>query len=271
MALVIAPTSGWAAPNWAEMWRYRDLLAIFVWRDLKVRYKRTVIGAGWAVLQPLIAMVVFSLVFGRLAHLPSDDVPYPIFSFAALVPWTLFANAVGGATTAVVTHSNIISKVYFPRLFLPLSPVIGALVDFGIALVVLLGMMVFFGIHPGPQIITLPLFTAFAVLAAAAVGIWLAALNALFQDVRYALPFLMQVWLYASPVAYATSLVPPEWRAVYGLNPMATVIEGFRWALLGSGQPPDSMAAVSVLVVALLLVSGLFFFRRVERIFADVV
>jgi lipopolysaccharide transport system permease protein len=247
------------------------LLYFFVWRDLKVRYKRTVVGAAWAVLQPFLGMVVFSIFFGRLAGIPSDGVPYAVFSYTGLVPWMYFSSALTSATNAVVQHGSMISKVYFPRLFLPAAPVLGGLVDLAIALAVLLGMMLVFGVTPTAAVLTLPLFLMLAVGTAFGVGLWLAALNALFQDVRYAVPFLVQFWLFASPVVYPASLVPEQWRALYGLNPMAGVIEGFRWALLGTGQPPGPIVGVSAAVSMVLLLGGLMFFRRIERVFADVV
>jgi lipopolysaccharide transport system permease protein len=267
----IRPSRGWVRLNLGELWEHRELLYFLVWRDLKVRYKRTTIGVAWAVLQPFLAMVVFSIFFGRFAGIPSDGVPYPIFAYAALVPWMYFANALTGATSAVVEHQAMISKVYFPRLFLPAAPVVGGLVDLAIALLVLLGMMLVFGIIPSFQIITVPAFLLLMVAAAFAVGLWLSALNALFRDVRYAVPFLVQFWLFASPVAYPSSIVPEPWRLVYGLNPMAGVIEGLRWALLGTGEAPGPIVVVSMAAVLLLLVSGLMFYRRVERVFADVV
>jgi len=267
----IRPSRGWVRLDWRELWEYRELLYFFVWRDVKVRYKQTVIGAAWAVIQPVLTMVAFSLFFGRLAGIPSEGVPYPIFSYAGLLPWTYFASALTGSTNAVVQQGSIITKVYFPRLVLPAAPVAAALVDFGIAFTVLVGMMLWFGIVPTPAVLLLPLFVLLAVVAAFAVGVWLSALNVLYRDVRYVVPFGVQFWLFASPVAYPSSLVPEPWRTVYGLNPMAGVIDGFRWALLGTGDAPGPMTAVSALVVALLLGSGLLFFRRVERRFADIV
>ena len=267
----IEPSRGWIRLDLRELWEYRELLYFFVWRDVKVRYKQTVIGAAWAVIQPFCTMVVFSIFFGRLAGIPSDGVPYPVFSYAALVPWMYFANALTGATNAVVGHGNMITKVYFPRVILPAAPVAAGLVDFGIAMTVLLGMMLFYGIVPTAATLTLPLFLLFAVATAFAVGLWLAALNALYRDVRYAVPFLVQFWMFATPVAYPSSIIPEQWRPLYGLNPMAGVIEGFRWALFGTGEAPGPIVAVSATVVVLLLTGGLAYFRRTERIFADVV
>jgi lipopolysaccharide transport system permease protein len=268
---LIRPSRGWVRLDLRELWAYRELLQIFIWRDIKVRYKQTVIGAAWAVIQPLFTMVVFSVFFGRLAGIPSDGVPYPIFAYAALVPWMYFGNALTGATNAVVEHSRMITKVYFPRLFLPAAPVVGGLVDLGIALAVLAGLMLFFRIAPGPGLVLLPLFVLMAVATALAVGLWLSALNALYRDVRYAVPFMVQFWLFASPVAYPSSLVPEPWRVVYGLNPMVGVIDGFRWALFGVGTSPGPVVAVSATTVLLLLLGGLAYFRRLERSFADVV
>jgi len=247
------------------------LLYFLVWRDFKVRYKRTAIGAAWAIIQPVLTMVVFSIFFGRLAGIPSEGVPYPIFTFAALVPWMYFANALTGSTNAVVEHERMISKAYFPRIFLPAGPVLAGLVDLSIAMAVLIVMMLFFGISPTLAIVTLPLFLLLSVATALAVGLWLSALNVMYRDVRYAVPFLVQFWLFASPVAYPASLVPEPWRVLYGLNPMVGVIEGFRWALLGTGQPPGPTVAISSAVIVLLLMGGAAYFRRVEQIFADVV
>jgi lipopolysaccharide transport system permease protein len=267
----IRPSRGWVRLDLRELWEYRELLYFFVWRDLKVRYKQTVIGAAWAVIQPFMTMVVFSVFFGRLAGVPSDGVPYPVFSFAALVPWMYFASALGGATSAVVDHGRMISKVYFPRLFLPAGPVLSGLVDLGIALLVLFGLMLAFGHPPTLGILALPLYLLLAIGAALGVGLWLSALNALYRDVRYAVPFAIQFWMFASPVAYPSSLVPEEWRAAYALNPMVAVIEGFRSALLGTPPPSVVSLAVSLGTVLVLLVGGSAYFRRVERVFADVV
>ncbi len=268
---VIRPSKGWFKLDFKELWEYRELLYFFIWRDIKVRYKQTVIGAAWAVIQPFFTMVVFSLFFGKLAKIPSGGIPYPIFYYSALVPWMYFAGALQNATNTVVEHQKVITKVYFPRVILPIAASLSGLLDFGIAFVVLLGMMLFYGIVPTLAVFTLPLFTLLATLTALGVGLWLSALNALYRDVRYAVPFLVQFWLFASPVAYPGSLVPEHWRAVYGLNPMAGVIEGFRWALLGKGQAPGAMLAASVGAVILILIGGLFYFRRTEATMADVV
>jgi lipopolysaccharide transport system permease protein len=252
-----------------EVWSYRELLYFFVWRDVKVRYKQTVIGVAWVVLQPLLSMGVFTLFFGRLAKLPSDGVPHPLFYFAALAPWTYFSTALSSATNVVVDNQRIITKVYFPRLILPLSSVLSGLVDFAIAFVVLSVMVVGYGLRPGAQVFWLPSLLLLAVGTALGVGLWLSALNALYRDVRYVVPFLMQFWLLASPVAYPSSLVPAKWLWLYGLNPMTGVIEGFRWALTGHGQPPGPLMLASAATVGILLVGGAMFFQRMEGAIAD--
>ncbi len=267
----ITPPGTWLDLNLAEAWAHRELLYFFVWRDIKVRYKQTAIGAGWAVLQPVLTMAVFTLFFGRLARIPSDGMPYPVFFLAAILPWTYFANALAGATSAVVENQRIITKVYFPRVLLPAAPAVSGLVDFGIGLVLLAGLMAFYGIAPGPGALLLPVFLLLAVLTALGAGLWLAALNAVYRDVRYAIPFLIQLWMLASPVAYPSTLVPEQWRWLYGLNPMAGVIEGFRWSLTGQGQPPGALLAVSGMAVLLMLLGGLAYFQRMESTVADVV
>ena len=268
---VYEPTHGWLSPRLGELWHYRELLYFLTWRDIKIRYKQTALGVAWAVLQPLITMVIFSVIFGQLAKLPSDGVPYPVFSYAALLPWGLFSGALQRAGTSLVTNSNLITKVYFPRLVIPISAVAAGLVDFVISFVVLLGLMLYYKITPTWMIFTIPLFVLLAVLTALAISLWLSALNVQYRDVQYMIPFLIQAWMYASPVAYSAGLIPTgPWRIIYGLNPLAGVIQGFRWALLG-GNPPDELMAISVFMVLLLLVSGLYYFRRMERTFADVV
>jgi len=269
--LRIAPPRGWWHIDLRELWATRELLYFFVWRDIKVRYKQTAIGAAWAVIQPFMTMVVFSLFFGHLAKIPSYGLPYPIFYYTALLPWTYFAGALAGATTVVVDQQHVITKVYFPRLVLPLSAVLSGLVDFAISFLVLLGIMVWYRMLPGLAILLLPAFLLLAVLTALGVGLWLSALNALYRDVRYVVPFLVQFWLFASPVAYPASLIPQRWRWLYGLNPMAGVIEGFRWALTGHGQPPSSMMAVSAAMVVLLVAGGAAYFHKMEGTIADVV
>ena len=266
---IIKPTTGWAALNLRDMWLYRELIFFMTWRDLKVRYKQTLLGVGWAILQPFMTMVVFSIFFGNLARVPSDGVPYPIFSFTALIPWTLFSKALQDASRSLVANSHMITKVYFPRMILPVSSVLAGVVDFLIAFVVLLGMMLYFKITPTANAWTLPLFLLLAVITAIAVGLWLSALNVLYRDINYILPFLTQFWMYLTPIAYPSSMVPEQWRTIYALNPMTGVVEGFRWALLGTGQPPGLMTIVSAVVAVILLISGMFYFKRMERLFAD--
>jgi lipopolysaccharide transport system permease protein len=269
--LLIRPARGWVSLNLRELWEYRELLYFLIWRDVKVRYKQTALGAAWAILQPFLTMVVFSVFFGGLAKVPSDGIPYPVFSFAALVPWQLFAHALTESGNSLVASQNLITRVYFPRLVIPISAVLAGLVDFAIAFVVLLGMMAYYGIMPTTAILTLPLFLLLAIATALAVGLWLSALNVQYRDVRYTLPFLTQFWMYATPIAYSSSLVPERLRPLYGLNPMAGVVEGFRWALLGKAGNVGPMLIVSALAVAVLLIGGLMYFRRMEDTFADVV
>ena len=268
---IIKPSRGWSALNLRDLWIYRELIFFMTWRDLKVRYKQTLLGAGWAILQPFLTMVVFSIFFGNLAGVPSDGVPYPIFSFTALIPWTLFSKALQDASRSLVNNRHMITKVYFPRMILPLASVLAGVVDFLIAFVVLLGMMFFYHVKPTVNIWTVPLFLLLTLVTAVGVSLWLSALNVLYRDINYVLPFLTQFWMYLTPIAYASSLVPEKWQMVYALNPMTGVVEGFRWALLGSGQPPGLMTLVSCLVSVALLVSGMFYFKRMERLFADMV
>lgn len=267
----IRPVKGWASLQLGELWRYRELFYFFVWRDLKVRYKQTVLGALWAIIQPFFTMVIFSLFFGRLAQVPSEGVPYPIFSFAALVPWTFFANSLTQASNSLVINANMIKKIYFPRLTIPISIVLSGLVDFALAFIVLLLMMAYYDIWPTRNALWLPLLLALALVTSLGVSLWLAAMNVQFRDVRYAVPFLVQAWLFLTPIAYPSSLVPEQWRTLYALNPMVGVVEGFRWALLDTNTAPGPMVFVSAIVSLLLLVSGLFYFRRLEKTFADVV
>jgi len=269
--LLIVPPRGWFNLDFAELWDARELLYFFVWRDVKIRYKQTAIGAAWAVLQPLMTMAVFSLFFGRLAKIPSQGLPYPIFYYSALLAWTYFAGALQSTTNVVVEQQRVITKVYFPRLVLPLSAVIGGLVDFAIAFLVFLAMMAYYRIVTGPAILLFPCFLLLAVLTALGVGLWLSALNAIYRDVRYVMPFLVQFWMFASPVAYPSSLVPERWRWLYGLNPMAGVIEGFRWSLTGRGEPPTVMLAASTAAVLMILVGGVAYFQRMEGTIADVI
>ncbi len=267
----IEPTKGWVSLNLRELWEYRELLFFFVWRDLKVRYKQTIMGVSWAVIQPLFTMVIFSLFFGRLAKVPSDDLPYPIFSYAALVPWTFFANSLTNASNSLVVSANMIKKIYFPRMTLPIATVLSGIVDFALAFVVLLGMMFFYSRTPTLNIIWLPFFLLLALITSLGVGLWLSAMNVQFRDVRYTVPFLTQAWLFATPIAYPSSLLSEPWKTLYGINPMVGVVEGFRWALLGTETAPGPIIIVSSLVALALLVSGAFYFRRMEKSFADVV
>ena len=267
----IEPPTRWPSIDLHELWQYRELLYFLTWRDIKVRYKQTVLGAAWAVIQPLFIMAVFSLFFGRLAGVPSDGLPYPVFTLCALLPWQLFAHALTEASNSLVGSQNLITKVYFPRLVVPISAVLGGLADFVIAFVILLGMLFFYGIVPGWQIVALPGLVLLAVMTALAVGLWLSALNVQYRDVRYTINFLVQFWLFATPVAYPSSIVPVKWRALYGLNPMVGVVDGFRWALTGRPESPGSVLLVSVIVVSVLLVGGLYYFRRLEQQFADII
>jgi lipopolysaccharide transport system permease protein len=267
----IEPSEGWVSLKLGELWKYRELLYFLIWRDVKVRYKQTLLGAAWAILQPLFTMIVFSIFFGRLAKIPSDGLPYPLFSFAALVPWTFFSHGLAHSSNSLVTNSNLVKKIYFPRLIIPVASVSAGLVDLAIALLVLLVMMGVYGVAPTANVLWLPLFLLLALATALGVGTWLAALNVKYRDVRHTVPFLVQFWLFATPIAYPSSLLPEPWRTLYGLNPMAGVVEGFRWALLGTDTAPGPIILLSSLVALVLLVSGVFYFRRVERTFADVV
>lgn len=268
----IQPQKGWASLDLGELWRYRELLYYFTWRDIKVRYKQTVLGASWAILQPLMTMIVFSLFFGQLARIGSDGVPYPIFSYAALVPWTFFATGLMQTSSSLVSNQNTLKKVYFPRLLLPVSSLIAVLVDFLLAFVVLILLMLLYGIAPTWNIVWLPALMLLAFVTALGVGLWLSALNVQYRDVRYVIPFLLQFWLFASPIVYPSSLIEdPAFRVLYGLNPMAGVIEGFRWALLGTDSAPGAIIIASAAAALLLLVSGVWYFRRAERRFADVI
>lgn len=270
--LRIEPPSGWWAIPFGELWAYRELLYFLVWRDIKVRYKQTTIGIAWAVLQPLLTMGVFWLFLGKLASLPSDGLPYPVFYFSGLVPWTYFAYSLNFATNTVVSNQSLLTKVYFPRLVLPISAVLSGLIDFAIGFVLLFFILLGYHIVPGVSILWLPVLLLLAVCTALGVGLWLSALNALYRDVRYVIAFLVQFWMFASPVMYPSTLVSqhyPRWAWLYGLNPMAGVIGGFRWALTGRGQAPGPLLLVSAVMVAVVLVSGLMFFRRMEGSMAD--
>jgi lipopolysaccharide transport system permease protein len=270
-SIIIRPQRGLFVLDLRAIWEYRELLYFLVWRDLKVRYRQTVIGAGWAILQPLMTMVIFTAVFSRAAKIPSDGLPYPIFSYSALLPWTLFAGALTRGGGSVVSNANLVSKIYFPRLILPLSGIISPLVDFAMAFVILGVMMIWYGTPLSWAILALPLFLILALLTALAVSLWLSALDVRYRDVGHTIPFLVQVWMFASPIAYPLNLVPEKWRAVYSLNPMAGVIEGFRWALLGKASPDFGVIIISSIMVLALLLPGILFFKHTERTFADVV
>ncbi len=268
----IQPSHGWVSLKLGELWRYRELLYFLTLRDIKVRYKQTVIGAAWAIIQPFMTMVVFTLFFGGLAAIPSDGLPYPIFSYAALVPWTFFANGLTLSANSLVGSSNLIKKIYFPRLVIPIATIFSGGVDFVLAFVVLIGLMLFYGITPTVNVIFLPLFLLLAFITSLGVGLWLSAMNVQFRDVRYVVPFLTQFWLFITPIAYPSSLIENDiLRALYALNPMTGVVEGFRWALLGTDTAPGPTILISAAVALVLFVTGLFYFRRMEKSFADVV
>lgn len=267
----IEPSKGWVSLKLKELWEYRELLYFLIWRDVKVRYKQTVLGAAWAIIQPFFTMVVFSLFFGRLAKVPSDGIPYPIFTYAALVPWTFFANGLNQASNSLVNSANLIKKVYFPRLAIPIATVLSGIVDFVLAFITLIGMMVYFGFVPTTNVFWLPLLLLLALIISLGVSLWLSAMNVQFRDVRYIIPFLTQLWLFATPIAYPSSLLSEPWRTIYGLNPMVGVVEGFRWALLNTDTAPGPMIIVSSFITMLLLISGALYFRRLEKSFADVV
>jgi lipopolysaccharide transport system permease protein len=269
---VIQASRGWAPIRFRELWEYREVLYFLVWRDVKVRYRQTVIGAAWAVVQPLTAMVIFSIFFGHLAKMPSDGIPYPLFAFAALVPWTFFASGLTLGANSLVASGHIITKVYFPRLLVPLARVLGGLPDLAISFGVLLMMMMWYGaVHRPLALLWVPALVLLALATALGVALWLSAINVQYRDVQHILPFLTQVWLFATPIAYPASLLSPWWRTLYALNPMVGVVEGFRWALLGTGEAPGLVLWPSVLAALVLLVTGVFFFRRIERTFADVI
>jgi len=269
---IIKPSHGWSWVDLRELWRYRELIYFLVWRDVKVRYKQTLLGAAWAILKPFLSMVIFTVIFAGLAQLKTDGAPPPVFYYAGLLPWVLFQDGVTKAGNSLVTGSNLITKVYFPRIAIPLAAVAAGIVDFALAFLIMIGMMVYYGVAPTPAIWTIPLFLLLALITALGVGLWLSALNVSYRDVGYVTPFLVQAWLYASPVVYSTSLIPEGWaRIVYGLNPMAGVVQGFRWAILGGVMPSVGLFACSVGVTLLLLLSGILYFRRTERTFADVV
>jgi lipopolysaccharide transport system permease protein len=268
--LHISPPKKWIPINLSELWNYRELLYSFTWRDVKIRYKQTALGFLWAIIQPLFMMLIFTVFFGRLAKIPSDGLPYPLFVLAALLPWTLFAEGITRSTSSMITNASIMTKVYFPRLIMPLSGILSPLVDFAVSFSILVIVMAYFGFIPTMNVIFLPLFILLGLATSLAIGLWLSALNVQYRDFQYTIPFMIQLWLFASPVVYPASLVPESVRFLYGLNPMAGVIEGFRWALLGT-EMPGAMILVSVSVVVVLLVSGAFYFRKMEQYYADVV
>jgi len=268
--VVIRPNKGFSKLDLVALWEFRELFYFLVWRDVKIRYKQTVIGAAWAIVQPVMTMVVFTVIFGNFAKIPSDGLPYAIFSYTALLPWNYFSQAIARSGNSLVGDANLIKKVYFPRLIIPLASVSSPLVDFFVSFLVLLAMLAWFGIAPGWSVLVLPLFLVLAFMTALAVGLWLSPLNARYRDIRYTIPFLTQLWMYASPVVYSVSMVLEKWRLIFSLNPLAGVIEGFRWALLGKGNPAIGAIMISACVVLMLLLGGVFFFKRMERYFADI-
>ncbi len=269
--LRIERSQGFVQIKIKELWEYRELLYFLIWRDIKVRYKQTALGVLWAIIQPVMTMVVFSIFFGKLGKLSSDGIPYPIFTFAALVPWTLFSNGLTQATGSLVASSNLIKKVYFPRLIIPVATVLAGIIDFLLSFGVLLVLMVYYGITPTINTLWLPLFLVLTIIASLAVSLWLSALNVEYRDIRYVIPFLTQIWLFATPIAYSSTLLSEPWRTIYGLNPMVGVVEGFRWALLGTNTQPGTMAIVSAVAALILLISGAYYFRRMEKTFADTI
>ena len=270
-SVLIRPISGRVPINLRDLWEYRELLYFLTWRDIKVRYKQTALGIGWVVLQPLLLMLVFTMFFGRLVELPSDGIPYPLFTYTALLPWQLFSRALNEGSMSLIAHERVITKTYFPRILLPASAVLAGLIDFGIAFLLMIGFILFYGVHPGLAIFTLPVFVLLVVMTAFGVSLWLAAFNVLYRDVRYVLPFLTQLWMFATPIIYPVSVVPDSWRLLYSLNPMVGVVEGFRWALLGNTSGMDAMFGLSALVVASVLVGGILYFQSVQQTFADVI
>lgn len=268
----IKPANGLAALNLRDLWIYRELIYFMIWRDLKVRYKQTLLGAFWAILQPVLTMLVFNFLFSSVAKMPSDGLPYPIFSYTALLPWGLFATALNSASRSLTSNSNMIGKVYFPRLILPMASVLGGLVDFAIAFVILIGLMIYYHVTPGWNALwALPVFTLLSIITALGVALWLSAINVQYRDVGYALPFLSQFWMFITPIAYSSKVISEKWQIVYALNPMAGVVNGFRWALLGSGNPPDVLVLISTVIALIILITGLIYFRNMERTFADTI
>lgn len=268
---IIRPGSGWLIINFREIWAYRELLGMLAWRDASVRYRQSIVGIGWALIQPIMTIIIFTVIFGTFAKLPSEGIPYPLYSLCALLPWNYFARSLGGASDSLVGSASLITKVYFPRIILPLSKVFSGFVDFAVTLGMLIAMMAWYRITPTSGLLLLPVFLLIAMLAALGVGLWLTALNVKYRDVVFVVPFLTQFWMYASPVAYSTSIVPVKWQWLYGLNPMVGVIEGFRWALLGKAAPNLSMMFASFSVVCLILISGLIYFKKMERTFSDII
>lgn len=270
--IYIRPTSGLAALNLGDLWHFRELIVFMIWRDIKVRYKQTLLGALWAIIQPVMTMLVFNFLFNNVAKVSSDGIPYPIFSFTALLPWGLFTTALNNASRSLTANHNMITKTYFPRLVLPLASVLGGLVDFGIAFVILVGMMFYYRVTPTLTALwAVPLFVILAIISALGVALWLSAINVQYRDVGYALPFLTQFWLFITPVAYSSKVISEKWQFIYALNPMAGVVNGFRWALLGSGSGPDLLLAISTGISLVILITGLFYFRNMERTFADTI
>lgn len=268
---IIKPQRGWISIDFRELWKYRELLGFLIWRDIAVRYKQTLMGALWAIIQPLFTMIVLSIVFGKIAKVPTDGLPYPIFSYSALVVWSYFGGALRRSTESLIMNTNLVTKVYFPRLIMPISSTLSGLVDFVISFTVLIVMFCYYGVSIPLTILYLPFFLFLACALAFGMGTWLCAMNVKYRDVRYAVPFLIQIWMFASPVAYSSSSIPEKWKFIYGLNPMAGVVQGFRWALLGQGKPSGSMLAASIIIVTVVLVSGVYYFRRMENGFADVI
>jgi lipopolysaccharide transport system permease protein len=270
--IVMEPPHGWLNLRLRELWLYHELLYFFIWRDLKVRYKQTLLGAAWAILQPVMTMIVFSIIFGKLANIiPPEGIPYPVFAYAALLPWQLFSGALANASSSLVSNQSMVTKVYFPRILLPLASILSGLVDFGIAFIVLLGLMVYYHITLTWAVLFLPLFTLLALVTAMAVGLWLSAFNVKYRDFKYVVPFLLQFWMYATPIAYPSTLIPEKWRLIFGLNPMAGVVGGFRWALLGMKAEVTPLLFIAIFIVVILLTGGLIYFQRMEQTFADVI
>ncbi len=267
----IKPSTGLAALNLRDLWTYRELVFFMIWRDVKVRYKQTLLGAAWAVIQPVLTMLVFNFIFGTVAKVPTEGIPYPIFSYTALLPWGLFTTALNNASRSLTANQNMVTKIYFPRLVLPLSSVLGGLVDFAIAFVILVVLMVYYRVSPTLAIWTLPLFLLLTIITALGVALWLSAINVQYRDVNYVLPFLTQFWLFLTPVAYSAKIISDKWQLVYSLNPMAGVVNGFRWALLGTNTGPSLNMAISIGISLLFLITGLFYFRAMERTFADTI